>query len=168
MKSRGFLGEGLVKKPTQWLTNSEKIADRLRGTCSNDTHDAPWHRHIALVNGRAKSAARYPPKLCRAVLRGLKEEMEQQGEISNLEAGRPSPHEPNIAAQTQEAHDELESYWDDVRGGWLPPAGVRKARTEEVEEYRKYEVIEIRPIEEYKMSGKRAVDTKWVGTDKGP
>ena len=84
-----------------------------------------------------------------------------------MEAGRPSPHEPNIAAQTQEVYDELESYWDDVRGGWLPPAGVRKARMEEVEEYRKYEVIEIRPIEEYKMSGKRAVDTTWVDTDKG-
>ena len=140
----------------------------MRSTCSSDTQEDLWHSHIALVNGRAKLTLWHMAKHYWATIRGPREEegVKQQSEISNLEVGRSSPHTLKIAAQTQEVHNELENYWYDTRRGWLPPAGVRKARMEEVEDYRKYGVTEIRPNKEYKMSRKRVVDTKWFDKDK--
>lgn len=36
----------------------------------------PQHDHVTLINGRAKAAQTYPPGLCRAVCKGLLEQME--------------------------------------------------------------------------------------------
>ena len=41
------LGEGLVKKPTAFMSNCKGVLDRLDRKCSAD------HRHILLVGGRA-------------------------------------------------------------------------------------------------------------------
>ena len=46
-------GVGLVKKPTGFMTNSDEIARRLKQSCPGG------HRHIYLINGRAKRAEVY-------------------------------------------------------------------------------------------------------------
>ena len=57
MKSKDASGESYVKKPTRWMTNSPELAKILEGTCANDHPNiAKWHRHVHLVNGRAKMA----------------------------------------------------------------------------------------------------------------
>ena len=76
-------------------------------------------------------------------------------------------HEPNVETKNREVYNELESYWVEVRGRWLPLAGVRKARMEEDDEkYHKYEVTELRSIEEYKEPREHVVDAKWFDKDK--
>ena len=82
MVGRDASGEGRIRKPTYWMTNSPELAETLRGVCTNDLPGAKRerHRHIHLVNGRAKMARIYPPALVRAVLRALKRQMKADGE----------------------------------------------------------------------------------------
>ena len=65
---RGLQGTGYVRKETGWLTNSRELAELLEGECSNKAGKDPWHRHVHLIGGIAKQAARYPPALVKAVL----------------------------------------------------------------------------------------------------
>ena len=170
------MGVGLVRKETGWLTNSRVLAHTLSQECSNKKGDQEWHRHVTLMGGgRAAKAAKYPMPLVRAVLTALRRELREAGEISNLEPG-PSPHEPLIAPQEPAVAEELASYWDDVRGGWLNPALVGQARQDEVTEFQRYRVLDIVPrtqFEEHKerelAAGRKvkAIDTRWSDTNKG-
>ena len=78
-KLRGEYGvEEYVRKPTKWLTNSRRLAEILEGKCKNTEGD--WHRHVRVMGGnRSQLAAIYPPKLVAAVLRGLKEQIKDDG-----------------------------------------------------------------------------------------
>ena len=62
-------GPALVKKPTGFLTNSAKVAERVSARCSGG------HRHVHLVNGRARQAQEYPEGLCVAICEGLREQL---------------------------------------------------------------------------------------------
>ena len=64
-------GEALNKKPTRFMVNSEAIRKRLARKCRGD------HEHQSLMEGRAKLAERYPPRLCKAMIQGAREHMEQ-------------------------------------------------------------------------------------------
>eukprot|EP00973_Karenia_brevis_P057945 8066748-Karenia_brevis.AAC.1 len=70
MTSCDHEGTGLVYKPTSFATNSPHIANQLSRRCSN-TNGRETHRHVHLVNGRAKFAQVYPPDLCRAICQGI-------------------------------------------------------------------------------------------------
>ena len=47
------------------MGNSWCIMDELNKQCSKD------HKHVHLVEGKAKQAAIYPPELCEAICKGL-------------------------------------------------------------------------------------------------
>eukprot|EP00435_Cladocopium_sp_Y103_P063446 s1441_g25.t1 len=57
------------KKTTQWVTNSKHIAQQLQRRCTGD------HPHEALLGGLAAKAAIYPPSLCKAIVKGLKQHL---------------------------------------------------------------------------------------------
>ena len=159
----GLQGTGYVRKETGWMTNCEALAELLEGECSNQTGKAPWHRHVHLIGGLARQAAIYPPKLVKAVLRCLKTQLEGKGEISSAEfnSSGPIPEEKHL-------EEAAEMFWDDVNGGWLPPAEVRKARDLELDYLRRQAVYEKRPISEcYEVTGKKPIGTRWLDTDKG-
>ncbi|CAE7854404.1 GIP [Symbiodinium necroappetens] len=137
---QGLQGKGYVRKETGWLTNSAVLAERLAEPCGNETGGL-WHRYVHLVGGIARGAAVYPPKLVKAVLQGLKEQMAQDGHLSSVDAyaAGPVPEEPSMPA------GDWHQYWDDVNGGYLDPAGVEEARE----------------------TGKQPIPLKWVDTQKG-
>lgn len=56
---------GLVCKPTGFMTGGTMIADELSARCNRE------HRHIQLVSGLAAGAAIYPRALCEAMCRGI-------------------------------------------------------------------------------------------------
>ena len=58
----------LARKPTRFATNSPAIAEALNRRCLGQ------HSDIGLLGGRASAAAVYPPDLCRAICRGLREQ----------------------------------------------------------------------------------------------
>ena len=68
MTSKDDQGFGPVLKPTKFMGNSECIMKRLQKRCDRK------HRHVQLVNGRAKKAQEYPKDLCIQVCKGLKEQ----------------------------------------------------------------------------------------------
>lgn len=58
-------GVGFIKKQTCWLTNSPEMAECISGKCKGG------HRHVHLINGRARAAQTYPPKLV-SILKGIR------------------------------------------------------------------------------------------------
>eukprot|EP00973_Karenia_brevis_P088093 12215287-Karenia_brevis.AAC.1 len=56
MTSHDEKGEGLVYKPTSFATNSQHVAKHLNKKCSNTCGSHHHHRHVHLINGRAKFA----------------------------------------------------------------------------------------------------------------
>ena len=161
---RGLQGHGYVRKETGWLTNNERLASLLKGECTNQ-QGKDWHRHIHLIGGIARQAAQYPPKLVRAVLKCLRQQLTESGELSSAEANvsGPVPEEPFIDPQQFE-----EWYWDDVNGGWLDSEKVKEARKLEMEYLKKQAVYEKRPMSEaLKVTGRRPIPVRWLDTDKG-
>ena len=77
MQQQDDQGIGYIKKETGFMTNAEAIAGRLSRRCEKG------HRHIPLINGRAKRAEIYPEDLCKEIIIGLKEQMELDGRLCN-------------------------------------------------------------------------------------
>jgi len=109
MESSDAWGKGLVKKETRWLTNSQHIAMILSGVCTN-VEGKTWHRHVNLINGRARSAQAYPPLLVRGILEALRNQLAEDGEFSqalnSLGAG-PVPDAVPVIDEEQEVYDNL-------------------------------------------------------------
>ncbi len=66
-------GEGLNKKPTGVLTNSQCVAEELSRRCTED------HEHVNLMEGRAKRAEEYPKAFCQAMVKGIRRQLKQDG-----------------------------------------------------------------------------------------
>lgn len=75
LKSHDGEREGPARKGTGFLTNSACIADQLRRRCPNRKgHQV--HRHVVLEDGRTRAAQVYPDGLCRAICRGLRNQIQ--------------------------------------------------------------------------------------------
>lgn len=179
MKSKDASGESYVKKPTRWMTNSPELAKILEGTCANDHPNiAKWHRHVHLVNGRAKMARIYPKALVQGILKGLRNQMEKDGEfreVHSLIAG-PSPDEdPNLEEYEQDYIPQFDNqegdeqiFFDDITGVQLDTEMVLAAQKEELDWLKKAEVYEKRTLEEcWKETGKAPITLKWINRNKG-
>jgi hypothetical protein len=81
MTQRDKNGEGHVKKLTRFMTNAPCLAESLRRSCPGD------HRHITLVDGRAKSAEVYPDGLCKAMCAGFRKQTEQDATPDDIGFG---------------------------------------------------------------------------------
>ena len=161
---RGLQGTGYVRKETGWMTNHPGLAELLENECTNKTGEAPWHRHVHLIGGIAQQAAKYPPQLVRAVLKCLKKELEERGELNSVDAysAGPVPEIPTVDP------DWEEQYIDDVNGGILPAEEVRKARALEMDYLHRQQVYRVVPISEcYETTGKAPVKVRWIDTNKG-
>ena len=112
---RGLQGTCFARKETGWMTNHPGWAELLESECTNKTGEAPWHRHTHLIGGIAQQAAKYPPQLVRAVLKYLKRELEERGELNAVDAysAGPVPEVPTVDPEWEER------YVDDVNGGVL-------------------------------------------------
>ena len=124
MKQEDEQGVAHVKKRTGFMTNCRNIAERLNRRCQNE------HRHIELLNGRAKAAQVYPDKLCAEIVKGLIDQMEEDGRISQDRIGAICAEdiEEGIWAVTAEEIDEAE-YWNDMTGFKLDSALVKIAKS---------------------------------------
>ena len=141
MESEDQWGVGLVLKPTGWLTNAEWVGREVAKKCGN-LEKAFWadkHRHIQLLGGKAKACEIYPKSLCRAILRGFKRQLEEEGVLSRGGVGaicqinddpsewrgegerNSSPHGCSGSAEWDEEMPELgecESEWDEGSEGF--------------------------------------------------
>ena len=151
MTSRDQDGEGAVLKPTKFLTSSQTIQELLTTKCSRD------HRHVHLVNGRAKAAAEYPLKLVDAMIDGIL--MEKVVE--------PNKHMKELNSLHEEIELE-EQYIDDSIGKYLDAEKVRMARKEEMETFKSMGVYDYVKKEVYDANpGGKKIGVRWVDIDKG-
>jgi hypothetical protein len=70
MQQKDENGEGHVKKRTMFMTNAEMSAGKLAQKCVGG------HRHVNLINGRTKKATNHLEDLCKEIIRGLRDQME--------------------------------------------------------------------------------------------
>ena len=128
-----FGGSG--KKPSEAGKNpsearakpaAEKVQLCNPKSCRNGKNTFPQREKAAARI--ARQAAQYPPKLVRAVLKCLRDELESKGELSAVEAQNAGPvaEVPLIDPRFEEM------FVDDVNGGILPTEEVKKARQKEM------------------------------------
>ena len=162
MVSEEAQGFGYVKKETQFLTNSKELADTLQGVCPGG------HRHVQLINGRAKFAQVYPPKTVEAVLRAIRKELQEIGELSKGEAfgTGPVPDEKSNELEggilPPDSSEENEIYFDAVTGVALRGAAVLEAREEELRWVEKQNLYT--PVDEsecWEVTGRKPIQLKW-------
>ena len=78
MESRDKEGVGLVKKPTRFMSNSIEVLKLLDRKCTNlGKPEREHHRHVPLVEGRARACQEYPKELCRTVCIGVANQKKQ-------------------------------------------------------------------------------------------
>ena len=94
-----------VRKEALWLTNSRKIAEELEGVCENVLQGREVHRHVHLVGGGRAKAQVYPKELVEAILRGLRREPRERGEISAVEEQLTGPT-PDDYVEQEELYKE--------------------------------------------------------------
>ena len=157
-------GVGYVRKDTCWLTNSPEMAKCIEGKCEGG------HRHVHLINGRARAAQTYPPKLVSAILDGIRRELRVRGELSTLAelTSGPSPDDTSND-QTESFVDETVSdYVDSVTSMPLDPAKVLEARKEEMKWVEKQQLWDVVPTTMcWEETNRPPITLKWVDRNKG-
>ena len=68
----------------------------------------------------------------------------------------------------EDKEEEVRKFWGDMSGEELNPSLVRKAREDEMEEFRKRNVYVKVPIDEcIRKTGKKPIGSRWVDINKG-
>lgn len=168
MTAEDGIGKGFVRKETQYLTSSPELAKVLSGQCSGG------HRHVHLVNGRAKMAQVYPTKMVSGILRAIRKELAEKGEFNELsvEGVGPVPddttNEPENKWETPAEEDGKAIYFDSVSGAPLETEKVLEARKEELKWVQKQQIyIPVDESECWSVTGKAPITLKWVDRNKG-
>ena len=121
-------------------------------------------RKVDFVPASGRHFVSTPAELLTAILEGIKQQMLEDGQISELELHSAGP----VAEEPDMPSGEWEDFWDDVKGGYLDPTLVREARQEEIGWVRKSDMFDIRPrSESFQETGKKPIDLRWVNTNKG-
>lgn len=160
--------ESYVFKKTRWVTNSRTIAEALDQWCVNHTGGPP-HRHLHLIGGIARQAAAYPPRLVHAVLEALKQQMLEDGSISELElkVAGPVPTLPTFDGFDRSALHQLGLFYDNITGEELEPEAVMQARAVEIDWVRSINLYDKVPRAEALSRGHKPLPVRWVDVDKG-
>ncbi|CAK0854151.1 unnamed protein product, partial [Prorocentrum cordatum] len=151
--------EGLVAKPTGWMTNSREVAKQVGVVCDGS------HEHVHLLERRAKAAERYPLGLVKAILKGIRNELKIGRGIHAFEVGQ-TAEEPEILDQATE--EEMATFYDGISGAVLDPVDVKNARMGEMGYMSRLGVFERRKIPEaLQVTGTKPLPSGWVDTNKG-
>ena len=160
MRSKDQIGEAPAKKPTKFMTNSLELYKILNRKC-----DGSCPRHVHLMEGRAKAAAIYPKKLCRAVIQGAMRQIRLDS--GNLVSMRCRSVPGEVMAVEFEQND-WQRYWDDMSGKELGSDLVREARAEELDTVRKMKVwVKVDREQCFKDTGRPPIKLRWVDVNKG-
>ena len=139
-------------------------------------------RKHALCNGRrARDAAIYPFRLCRAILKGFRDQMVVDGRLQPGSVGLNSVFldERDVDSSILSIgnrYGELlkvkveneEIFLDDLTGHKLDPSLVRKAREMEMDYVRSKQLWIKRPVSEcWQKTGRPPVTVRWFDTNKG-
>ena len=162
-----------ILKPTGFMSNSPEIRNVLSkrclgqgGACSRPSGG----RHATLTGALAKDAARYPRKLCQAVLRGASAQLRADGRLKTGCFGVQALDDDN------EVHDSLYGpdqgysgrYKDDLTGQVLRDDLVRAARLKELDYFNRKGVwLKVPHQRARQRTGRQPISVRWVDVNKG-
>ena len=159
-----------VRKATGFMSNAPRVLQRLTrrcagrdGTCSR----AKGGTHVQASGRVAKDAARYSDGLCRAMIRGMMDEMQAQGIWRPGEVGLHAVTDED-EAKTAASTGCSGKYRDDISGQLLRDNLVQEARNKELRYFCDKGVWVKRPAGEARQrTGKGAISVRWVDVNKG-
>ena len=151
MKVPGANADEYVKKETGWMTNHKGLAELLQGECDGQ------HRHVHLVDGLAKYAQVYPPRLVSAILKTVAQTI--HSEHVPVQAFVESGPVPEVHGPMET--EEYKECWDDVNGGYLNAEMVAAARQDELKWVDKQQLLEQVPTKMcYEETGRAPITLK--------
>ena len=128
------------------------------------------HLHTPLLGGKASAAQEYPADLCIEVIRGLRNQMDEDRKSKNMmnSLGMECGEEQQNLEQDIHHPKENGKYVDDITGHTLDRNLVQEARAEEVRFLRERKIYEKVPIAEaWTVTGRAPIGGRWVDHDKG-
>ena len=126
-----------IKKPTGFMTNSPQVAKELEVQCKGQfgaCSRPEGGRHV-LCSGRvAREAAKYPKELCRAMLKGIRNQLEVDGALKDGCFGvQVADDDAEIERQIRgAAQGHSGAYRDDLTGQVLHDEMAKSARATEL------------------------------------
>ena len=162
-----------VKKPTGFMTNSPAIARILAkmcagrgGECSRPTGG----KHFILSGSHTAEAAKYPRELCQAVLRGVRDQLREDGVLKNgcfgVQARDDEAEiERNLRGSEQGYSGKCK---DDLTGQVLKDELVHQARAAELAHFHSKGVwLKIPKQDARRRSRRPPISVRWVDVNKG-
>ena len=160
--------EGLARKTTRLMSNSNEVVKRMQSRCVNldpTTTAADRHVHVPLVGGRARQCQVYPRAFCRKLCEGNASEKRL---MTMGMTSLPLMSAEDSAASEALHEGEAEYAYDDQSGEALDPALVRKARMEEMAYFKSMRVYDKVSLDECKrVTGGAPISVRWVDINKG-
>ena len=124
------------------------------------------HRHVHLMADRARAAAHYPAKFCKALCKGMRRQAKV--DASGMLSAMIMEGCQDEVREVTHAPEAWKKYWDDISGKELKPELVHAAREEELNVVDEMGVWEVRPVSEcIEVTGKKPVKVRWVDFNKG-
>ena len=176
-----------IKKPTKWMSNSEHLHYALGKRCTGhggvcSRRRGGRHRHVEGAR-MGRIAQRYSEQLCKAILRGCRDQLRADGRLQPGVYGMQHVDSADVllvttAEECQAADDkqlrclfglsEGQEFRDAITGQLLRPELVREARRKELEYFVSKNVWDIVARgEAVKCQGKPPITVKWVDVNKG-
>ena len=162
-----------IMKPSGFMTNSAQIAACLSARCEGKSGmcSRPKGGLHRLCSGRlAREAAKYPPGLCRAVLRGIRNQMREDGMLSAGCYGVQVASDDAEVMKNMKGPEQGYSgkFRDELTGQLLKDSLVREARAKELAFFCRKNVWVKVPIgEARRRSGRQPISVRWVDVNKG-
>ncbi len=162
-----------IKKPSGFMTNSPEIARaldvRCRGTggrCSR-----PGGGVHQLCSGRhAREAAKYPRALCKAMLKGVRNQMVSDGLLKNGCFGLQAPDDDGEVEKHMRgpAQGYSGAYRDDLTGQVLKDELAKAARAKELAFFHSRRVwLKVPKAHARAEGGRPPISVRWVDVNKG-
>ncbi len=168
------LQKGLpVKKPTGFMSNAPRLLARLEKKCAGRDGFCSRRKggqHAKCEGKVAKLAAKYSDALCKAILRGMYDQMRESGIVHDHEVGLHAVTDDGDFEKAFKAKDLRYTgrYRDDITGQILRDDLVREARAKELEYFKAKGVWLKRPRREARhVTGRPPISVRWVDVNKG-
>ena len=165
---RAKAARNIARSQTSFVTNSPCLAEALQ-RANAEQSGTTLRRTVECIDGLAGITLAGQPKVVQAVLAGLRKQLQQDGQLSDLDLkyGGPVPSHPHFDASSEELQEDYNKFFDNISGEELPSDLVLNARQEEIEWVRSINLYDKVPRAEADSKGIRPLQIRWVDVNKG-